>query len=377
MLKILHIGKYYSPVKGGMETVLKLLAEGLRELDCEVTVLCSSHDLKAKEDKFQGVKIYRLAKIADLFGQSINPLLFFKMRKLAKSCDLIHIHSPNPIVEFCVLFLSSKIPLVMTHHSDVVRQKFLKQIYLPVVKLFLKRVKRIIIPTVNHLKYSDVLLPFEKKCSYACFGIKLKDYLPSEKTNAIKNNIIHEYGDFALFVGRLVEYKGVKVLIEAMKDVDAKVIIIGDGPLYSELKVQAIQSGVSEKVVFMGELLDDRELIAYYQACQFLVLPSVGRNENFGMVQLEAMICQKPVIATNLKTGVPCVGVADETTLLVKPGDPKALACAMNRLFQDKSLRMKMGQSAYERALTKYDWLKMAREYYDIYVDVLGKSTAK
>jgi len=366
MLKILHIGKYYSPVKGGMETVLKLLAEGLRELDCDVTVLCSSNNCKAKEDKIQGVKIHRLAKIADLFSQSINPWLFFKMRKLAKSCDLIHIHSPNPIVEFCALFLSSKIPIVMTHHSDVVRQRFLKQIYLPVVKLFLRRVKRIIIPTVNHLKYSDVLLPYEKKCSYASFGIKLKDYLPSEKINIIKNRIIHEHGDFALFVGRLVGYKGVEVLIDAM-----------DGPLYSELKVQAIQKGVSEKVVFIGELSDDLELIAYYHACQFLVLPSVGRNENFGMVQLEAMICQKPVIATNLKTGVPCVGVANETTLLVKPGDSKALTGAMNKLSKDESLRMKMGQSAYERALLKYDWLKMAREYYDIYVDVIAKSVSK
>ena len=377
MLKILHIGKYYSPVKGGMETVLKLLAEGLQEYDCEVTVLCSADGGSAKEEKIQGVKIHRLAKMADFFGQAINPMLFFKMRKLAKSCDLIHIHSPNPIVELCALFLPGKLPMVVTHHSDVVRQRFLKQIYWPVVKLFLRRVDRIIIPTINHLKYSDVLPPFEKKCSYASFGIKLKDYRPCEKINAIKNTLLKEHGDFGLFVGRLVGYKGVLVLIDAMKNVDFKVIIIGDGPLYSELKAQSIQKGVSEKVVFQGEVASDFELIAYYHACQFFVLPSVGRNENFGMVQLEAMICQKPVIATNLKTGVPCVGVADETTLLVKPNDPQELARAMNKLVKDKSLRMKMGQSAYELALAKYDWLKMAREYHEIYGDVLAKSALK
>ena len=377
MLKILQIGKYYSPAKGGMETVLKLLAEGLKEYDCEVTVLCSSNDSHAKEEKIQGVKIHRMSKIADFFGQSINPWLFFKMRKLAKNCDLIHIHSPNPIVEFCSLFLPRRSLIVMTHHSDVVRQRFLKQLYWPVLKLFLRRVNRIIIPTVNHLKYSDVLPPYATKCSYATFGIKLQSYLPSEKTNVIKNSIIKEHGDFVLFVGRLVGYKGVDVLIDAMRDVDGKVIIIGDGPLYSELKAQAIQNGVSEKMVFKGELSDELEVIAYYQACQFLVLPSVGRNENFGMVQLEAMICQKPVIATQLKTGVPCVGIVDETTLLVKPYDPKELASAMNKLLKDKPLRIKMGQCAYERALANYDWLKMAQEYYNIYVEVMAKSASE
>src|SRR6185503_13936130 len=120
--------------------------------------------------------------------------------------------------------------------------------------------------------------------------------------------------------------KGFEYLVQAMEKVDGRLLIIGDGPLRESLMQQAKARGILDRVVFLGEISD---ISPYYHAADVFALASVARSEAFGIVQLEAMACGKPVVNTNLDSGVPFVSLHGETGLTVPPQDPDALAFAL------------------------------------------------
>ena len=131
---------------------------------------------------------------------------------------------------------------------------------------------------------------------------------PSQRAGEIRREANQP---IVLFVGRLVPYKGVDVLLEALKGLDAVALIVGEGPLRARLEEQARELGVCRvSVRFLGAV-DDDELAALYRACNIFVLPSVTRQEAFGVVQLEAMAAGKPVVSTDLGTGV---GMGESST---------------------------------------------------------------
>ena len=141
-------------------------------------------------------------------------------------------------------------------------------------------------------------------------------------------------GPIALFVGRLVPYKGADVLLRALARVDVAAVVIGDGPMRGELERLSRDLKLESRIFFLGPLEDDA-VAAWYAACDLFVLPSVTRAEAFGLVQLEAMARAKPVISTRLATGVPWVNVDGVTGIVVPPGDSEALAAALQTLAGD------------------------------------------
>ena len=148
-------------------------------------------------------------------------------------------------------------------------------------------------------------------------------------------------------------YKGLDVLIQALVDVDAQLAIVGDGPRRADIQARVAALGLSERVRVVGEVSDD-ERLAWLHACDALVLPSTTRQEAFGMVQLEAMMCGRPVVSTDLPTGVPWVNVNGMTGLVVAAGDVAALRTALQRIVADKDLRAAMGAAARQRATTVF-----------------------
>jgi rhamnosyl/mannosyltransferase len=169
-------------------------------------------------------------------------------------------------------------------------------------------------------------------------------------------------------VGRLVYYKGFDYLIEAMSGVDGRLLIIGEGPLRVELERLAVDRGLRDKVVFLGRVTD---AAPYYHACDVFVLPSVARSEAFGIVQLEAMAAGRPVINTQLDSGVPFVSLNGVSGLTVPPAHARSLTFGINLLLDDPILRSRYGAAAQARVQNLFSLEAMASRTLQIYREVL------
>jgi rhamnosyl/mannosyltransferase len=156
-----------------------------------------------------------------------------------------------------------------------------------------------------------------------------------------------------LFAGRMVPYKGVGVLLEALSTLDVSAILVGEGPSKIQWEAQAEALGLGDRVRFAGTVPHD-ELAALYHACDLFVLPSVTRAEAFGYVQLEAMACGKPVVSTTVPSGVAWVNRHEETGLTVPPGDAAAIREAVSTLTADKALRTRLGAEGRRRVLREF-----------------------
>jgi rhamnosyl/mannosyltransferase len=234
-----------------------------------------------------------------------------------------------------------------------------------------ERADRIIVTSTTYLETSPLLVRFKEKCVVIPLGIDREKFDKRGCEEEITTIRSHYRRRIVLFVGRLTHYKGIPYLLEAMKWVSGRLLIIGKGELEPQLRDQVAQNNLSTKVDFLGEL-EERKLVPFFHACDLLVLPSITRNEAFGLVQLEAMACGKPVVSTRLETGVQYVNQDGKTGLIVPPRDSEALADAINRLLGDGDLRKRMGIEGRRRVEREFTKEKMARRTLKLYERVLS-----
>lgn len=369
-MHVLHVGKYYPPYRGGIETVVEQLCRGLVRRGVEVTALVSNDDAETVDETIDGVRVLRLGRRAELNSQPLNLHLIPTLRRLR--FDALHFHTPNPVGALAVLAAQRQEPIVVTHHSDIVRQRLLGGAATLAQSLLYRKAAALVAATPKHIEYSPVLRRFESRCRVIHFPIDAAPYAAAE---AIWDEQLPEAwrGEpLLLFVGRLVYYKGVDVLLEAMRSVErARLAIVGVGPLSARLTEQANRLGIADRVQFLGAVPDDR-LRSLYKCARFLVLPSVAPSEAFGMVQLEAMAAGRPVISTNLRSGVPYVNQHGTTGLIVPPSDARALADAMNELLRDESRALALGEAAQRRVLAEFHVDKVVDAHFDLYEAVLS-----
>ena len=146
----------------------------------------------------------------------------------------------------------------------------------------------------------------------------------------------------------------------------AKLTLVGNGPLKEKLSHQADALGIAERVCFKTQV-SDAELIDFYKTCDLLVLPSIAKSEAFGLVQIEAMAYGKPVINTNLPSGVPYVSLHDVTGLTVEINEPEALAEAMQTLIDQPQLRRQYGDNARQRVKDEFRMDIMLEHVLELY----------
>jgi glycosyltransferase involved in cell wall biosynthesis len=368
---VVQIGKFYPPQVGGIEMHLQALCGELRKTH-DVRVIVANHRRYDEQGVFDGVAVTRLASHFSLAGVPFCASMPSLIRR--SKADIVHIHLPNPMGVAAYLASGRRGCLIATWHSDVVRQKTLARIFAPLERRFLRECRALIATSPNYLHSSAILSQHHARCAVIPYGIPLDCFNAGEDESAA---IRVRYGPrIALTVGRLVYYKGIEHLIEAMTQVNATLLIIGDGPLRLQLERRARKAGVGERVVFIGEMSNDR-LAPYYKACDLFVLPSIARSEAFGIVQLEAMACGKPVINTSLTSGVPFVSLDGVTGITVPPAAPGALAGAMNRLFDNCELAARYGRAAKERVHAEFSLSRMVDRTLDLYDEVMHSGEAE
>lgn len=350
-MKILHVNKYYATSVGGIETVIRNIVDGLQKngFDNEV-VTC---DLgPSRLSIVDGVRVYYAHAIKVIKSVPISFSFFWYFFKRTKKCDLIFIHHPFPPASLAYLIFGRNKPLFVWYHSDIVRQKNINYILGPIIRASMRRAQKIFVSSQYIITQSTVLKNFQSKCVVVPFGVNICDY---QKTDAIERaslDIKKKFGTpLILAVGRLVHYKGFSYLIEAMKGIEAHLIIIGKGKLYRVLMEQIKDLGLGGRITIIQEAAS---LMPFYTAADFVVFPSIYRSETFGLVQLEAMASGKPVINTDVHPGVCHVSLHGVTGLTVRKEDSVALHEAMKKILVNPQLKEEFGANALERVRVEF-----------------------
>jgi rhamnosyl/mannosyltransferase len=369
-MKVLHVFKdFYPPTTGGIEQHMQLLCAGLaRHVD--VSVLVPSRSLRRTEECVDGIEVIRVPEFGRYLSVPLCPTMPGELRRLAP--DVVHLHFPNPTGDLAYLLSGWRAPVVMTYHADIAKPWPALWLYRSAFRRLEPHVKRIIVSSEAYLRSSRVLTRLREKCIVVPFGIDPGSFALREREREIVERLAQEHGrPLALFLGVLRPYKGLEILLQAMTKVRGRLLITGRGPHRAQLEARAHRLGVADRVTFFGEVSEtERRLLLH--ACDVLVLPSVDRRESFGIAQLEAMACGKPVVSSDLPTGVSVVNRHERTGLLVPPGDPEALAEALNRLLGDQALRTALGQAARVRVEREFTPDGMIERTLAIYDEVLS-----
>ena len=373
-MKILQVYKdYYPPVVGGVEKHISQLCNYFKG-KYEIEVLVCNRGLFTQIDEIDGVRVIKVGQLGRVQSAPIPPTFPLWLRK--SKADILHYHVPNPTCEFSGLLAKPPGKVVATYHSDIVRQEFLLKFYSPFLRKFLARAHVIMPTSPNYIETSLFLREVKSKCEVVPLGIdtQLFDSVGQRMQPEIERLRSIFGQDFILFVGKLRYYKGLQFLIEAMPNIDVALVVVGSGPMENDLRELAANYRVTDKVHFVGEITED-DLAVFYHACSLLVLPSVYRSEAYGLVQLEAHVCAKPVVSTRLGTGVEFVNVDGKTGLIVPPADSSALTAAINELLADPARRKRMGEFAQKRVRNEFGLQRMFDNVEAVYRKALaGKS---
>jgi rhamnosyl/mannosyltransferase len=370
-IKVLEVNKFYAPWVGGVETITKDIAEGLKE-KVDMKVLVCQEKGKAVSEIYNDIPLTRAATFGILYSMPISLDFIFKLRKMAKNADILQFHAPFPLGDLAWLLSGYKGKVVVWWHSDIISQRKLLVLVKPIIKLFLKRADVIVVATKAHIENSKFLKPQRAKCRVIPFGLKFKDYEQVQIKNFLTARLNQPINKKLFFVGRIVYYKGIDVLLEAMQSVSgAELFIAGTGILENGMKDRVVQIGLSEKVHFLG-YLPFEELKSAFSDSDIFVFPSNANVEAFGIAQMEAMFYGTPVVNTNLPTGVPLVSPDGETGITVPINDSAALASALQRLLDDDALRQQYGANAAKRVREFFDQYQMLESVYGCYEELMG-----
>ncbi|MFO0907016.1 MAG: glycosyltransferase [Isosphaeraceae bacterium] len=373
-ITVCHLGKYYPPAPGGIETHVRTLAQAQAALGVNVKVVCVNHRPGPTGTEYDGpVEVTRLSRLGSALKLDFCPGLLGALRGI--EADILHLQVPNPTMILALLAARPPQPLVVTYQSDVVVQKLRAVVFRPLERMLYRRVKVIMPSSPTYPGGSSFLKPYADRIQVLPMGIDLKPYRePSEADRATAAQLKERHGrggPIWLGAGRLVYYKGFVNAIRALPKVPGRLVIIGHGPDEAGLRGEAARLGVADRVDFVGAL-PYLDIVPYYLAADAFWFPSNARSEAFGLVQVEAMASGCPVINTDIPhSGVSWVSRHEESGLTVPLNDPDALAAAANRLLNEPELRARLVAGGLRRASSEFDHRVMAERSVEVYRSVL------
>lgn len=377
-LKVLMLNKGFHPWTGGIETVVRQISEGIPSEEYAIEVLaCHKEPLKKTSvESLRGIRVTKIFSLGTAASTPIAPSYIANFKKKVKDFDLIHLHTPFPLGETALAKtkLRKDQKVLITVHADpqLTRWGGLFKFYAPVFNQTLEKADQIVVTAPNNKKNFISLNRFKEKTSIIPLA---PDFIPNAAVKeSIKKKLREKYNlkeddKIVLYVGRLSKYKGIDYLIRAIKNVDAKLLLAGSGPLRDSLAALTKELGISEKVIFTGFVEDDL-LPVFYSLSDVFVLPSINEGEAFGIVQVEALNFGLPIVNTSLPTGVPFVSRDGETGYTVPPKNSKELAVALNKLLNDHNTYEQFSKKAKERA-KEFTVDKMLTGYKNIYDELL------
>jgi glycosyltransferase involved in cell wall biosynthesis len=348
---------------GGVERVFCKISQALARRGHDVTLVCSTHG-SGGSTKEEGVRIVREPRHTTILRAPLAPL----SRHIPPESDVVHVAATYPFTTPAVLRRAHElgIPSVLDFHFE-------PDPGTAVGRLAANVYQRVAPPVYNLA--SSVLV---RSIAYGRSAASL-DGIPEGQWRVVPNGVDpsrfrplgqRAQGDYLLFVGRLIPYKGLDVLMHALARAPPGIplLIVGDGPLRSHL--QALAERLAVDVRFLGHV-PDGDLPALYAGACLTVLPSVTRQECFGISLLESMACGTPVVASDLP------GVAELARLgglVAKVGDAQDLSAQIKRALQPGLLRR--GPALASPIHQEFSWDAVTDRLEAVYKEVVGKNRA-
>ena len=362
-MKILHVYKsYYPETIGGVERSIKNLCDGLNKLNVHTSILTTSK--KTIKKKF----LIKFRKNFEISNTPFSLEFILNLKSISNNFDIIHYHFPWPFMDISHFLAGIKKPTVLTYHSDIVHQKFLKIIYYPVMKMFLNSMDTIVTSSLNYKNSSNILQKYFDKTKVIPFGISKKDY-------KINLNLISKYKkkygkNFILFVGVLRYYKGINFLVDAVRSTNYKLIIVGNGSLYNEIYKQIKNKKLNNVKIYRK--VPDKDLPYLIKLSKCIVLPSNLRSEAFGFSLLEGLMFEKPLISCEIRTGTSFINRNRKTGYVVKASSSKSLRTAIDKIFSKKLTIKNLKLNSRKRFNRYFNQNLMAKSYYKLYKSILN-----
>ena len=300
-MRVLHLGKFPARHFGGIETHVKGLTEGLAAAGTEVTNLVYDIGRTAGEaitTQVAGVEIVAVPCLGTLASLAIVPSAPGTVRRLVKTkpFDIVHAHFPDP-VGFACQPLAGSAARIASWHSDIVRQQRFGKVYGALARTLFDPLDAIAGATPSHLRSVQIQAFRPRQRHVVPYGVDVSRFAatPAIQADAAQLRERAKGRPIIFALGRHVYYKGFDVLIDAMREVDAVLMLGGEGPMTPELRQRADAITGRGAIEFVGRIAD-ADLPAYYHASTVYCLPSLAPSEAFGLVQAEAMACGKPIV---------------------------------------------------------------------------------
>ena len=381
-IKIAHVVCVVPPYGGGLGIAAHQQAKQLAERGYDVTVFAPAQ--KDTREIARKYKIDLLWSIFKLGHGAIMPMLIWKLRKF----DIIHLHFPffgaallTSLVKF---FRGNKVKFIITYHQDLILSGFRASYYkfsmrfsLPFI---LKLADKIIVSSEDYIEYSFIQEYYQKNLNKFVelgFGVP-EQFKPMEKDKELMKKYNFLPNDFVVtFVGGLDwahYFKGVNYLIRAIKSIEnknIKALIIGSGNLKKQYQELVKELKLENRVKFAG-YVSDEELPKHYNLASVFTLPSINKNEAFGIVLIEALACGKPLIASNLK-GVRAVVESGKNGLLVEPKNTRDLAEKIKYLYDNPNMVKRLSENGLKKVKEHYRLPIIGDKLEKIYLDLLKK----
>ena len=370
-MRVLHFYRTYLPdTIGGAEQAIYHLCRAGSELGVENQVLTLTTRQDGKRHiGLPGHQVERVESRFKIASVELSWPALRRFRELAAEADVVHYHFPWPMGDIAHLLMQIRKPSVVTYHADIQRQRNLLAMYRPLMHRFLSGVDRIVATSPYYVATSDVLGRYRSKVEVVPLGLA-QSYYPTPKDALVRRWKERIGSPFFLFVGVFRYYKGLPVLIEAIRQTGYPVVLVGDGPLAPEIRALATERG-AVGAYFTGSI-PEADKMALIRLCRAVILPSPNRAEAFGMSLLEGAMMGKPMITCEIGTGTSYVNVHGDTGLVVSPNDPAELADAMRALWENPDVCEQLGRNAALRFQDLFTAHRTASAYRQIYRTVVA-----
>ncbi len=376
-LNVLHISKYYYPFSGGTEQIARDVVLALKDIPgVKQKIFAFDHGTPAESkdsvDIVDDVEVIRCRCFTKIASQSLSASYRKRLKTVFDEFkpDVVILHYPNPFATRYVLkqlarYTGTK--LITYWHLDIVKQKVLKIFFKGQNRRLLDRSSKVIATSPNYVEGSEWLSSVRDKCVVVPNCIDENRLVIDDEVRAAAQKMREDDAGktVCLAVGRHVEYKGFKYLIEAgrMLPDSFKIYITGKGPLTDELKAQAAGD---DKIRFLG-LVSDVELRARLLTCDIFCFPSITKNEAFGLALAEGMYFGHPAVTFTIPgSGVNYVNLDKVTGIECPNADSKAFAEALVTLSGNAELREQYGQAAKQRVEDNFTYEMFRRNITDL-----------